>query len=218
MGISKTDNFQAFENYLVEQVHLKEKYVPFYKKWIKTAYRMVRIPLNQALTPNQREFVLKKFSQSYSDWQVQQADDALRHYTYFLDQQNKIEKSDTKDTTVEWLRAKQKMQQALLLKHRSYQTEKSYLSWVDSFCSFLQEKSPSILSEADIQQFLSYLSVEKQVAPSTQNQALNALVFFFRNALNKELTESISAVRSYRQRKLPVVLSKKEIQEIFKDL
>jgi len=110
------------------------------------------------------------------------------------------------------------MQQALLLKHRSYQTEKSYLSWVDSFCSFLQEKSPSILSEADIQQFLSYLSVEKQVAPSTQNQALNALVFFFRNALNKELTESISAVRSYRQRKLPVVLSKKEIQEIFKYL
>ncbi|NOX36149.1 MAG: hypothetical protein GXO78_01310 [Calditrichaeota bacterium] len=79
------------------------------------------------------------------------------------------------------------------------------------FSFFFEGKIPSKVTEADIQYFLIYLSVEKHVAPATQNQALNALVFFFRYALNKELTESISAVRSYGPRKLPVVLSEKEI-------
>ena len=74
------------------------------------------------------------------------------------------------------------------------------------------------MTEQDIRQFLSHLVVEKPLAASTQNQALNALIFFFRHGFNKEPTEGIVAVRSYRKPRLPVVLSGKEIQEIFQHL
>jgi len=89
---------------------------------------------------------------------------------------------------------------------------------MDRFKEFTGEKSPQQLTEQDIWQFLSHLVVEKPLAASTQNQALNALIFFFRHGLNKERTEGIAAVRSYRKPRLPVMLSREEIQAIFNRL
>jgi len=61
------------------------------------------------------------------------------------------------------------------------------------------------LTEQDIRQFLSHLVVEKRLPASTQNQALNALIFFLRHGFAKEPTEGIAAVRSYRNPRLPVM-------------
>ena len=60
----------------------------------------------------------------------------------------------------------------------SYRTEKAYLSWVRRLKLFLDKKSPYALNGGDLQDFLSYLAIERRVSASTQNQALNALVFF----------------------------------------
>jgi len=219
MGTKKEQPLLPFENYLRNQVHLKEKYIPFYIKWVKTAYENISLSPSIPITAKQIGTFLKELSHAHPDWQIRQAEDALRLYTYFISRLQKAEKpASAKAAQQEWASVLEQMRQALRLKHRSYQTEKSYLSWVASFRNFISDESPGHLSEQDIQQFLSHLVLEKQVAAATQNQALNALVFFFRFALKKEPSEAIAAVRSYRKKRLPVVLSRQEIDAIFAHL
>ena len=209
----------SFETYLRNQANLKEKYIPFYIKWVKTAYDNIKLPSDVPLTGGQLDNFLKELSHTHPDWQIRQAEDALRHYAYFVSGQRMPgQNAPGNDSTPEWALVLDRMRTSLRLKHRSYQTEKSYLSWVASFRRFLMGKSPLDIDEQDIQQFLSQLAVEKQVAAATQNQALNALIFFFRHALLKEPSESISAVRSYRKPRLPVVLSRAEIDTVFAHL
>ncbi len=88
-----------------------------------------------------------------------------------------------------------------------------------SFAGYPGSKTPGQITSDDIQQYLSYLAVERKVSTSTQNQALNALVFFYRQVLNKDLGEhELDAVRANYKRKLPVVLTRKEIQSNFAQL
>jgi len=82
------------------------------------------------------------------------------------------------------------------LRHLSYRTEKAYLSWIKRFQVFLTSKTPKELIVKDLQDFLTHLAVEKRVAPSTQNQALNALVFFYKRVLEQKLGEIIDAIRA----------------------
>ena len=83
---------------------------------------------------------------------------------------------------------------------------------------FIKGKTPEELRGKDIQAFLSYLAVERKVSPSTQNQALNALVFFFKHVLNKNIEKKISAVKARPKVRLPVVLSQGEVQKIFRNM
>lgn len=69
-------------------------------------------------------------------------------------------------------------------------------------------------SEAKIENFLSYLATERKVAGSTQNQAMNALVFLYKQVLNKPLEKRIDAIRSNKNRRIPVVLSPGEVKQI----
>ncbi|MCL5420957.1 MAG: integron integrase, partial [Nitrospirae bacterium] len=108
---------------------------------------------------------------------------------------------------------------ALRLRHMSYSTEKTYLMWLRSFTGFIAGKTPDDLTVADMQQFLSYLAVERKVSPSTQNQALNALVFVYRHVLDKIIgVDELNAVRAAYRRRLPVVLTVREAHSIFDKL
>jgi integron integrase len=101
----------------------------------------------------------------------------------------------------------------------SYSTEKTYLLWLRSFCGFIDCKSPDDLKTEDMQRFLSYLAVERKVSASTQNQALNALIFVYRHVLDKHIGEDeLNAVRAVYKRRLPVVLTVKEVHLIFDKL
>lgn len=210
---------QSYENYLKQQVHLKEKYCPFYLRWVQLAYKHLNLPLNQPVSAEQIRSFLNTFSQSYEDWQIRQAENALRHYNYFISPEPvKGDLSVTSTQSDAWEHAIRRLKEILRLKHRSYQTEKAYISWVKKFQIYLGNKKPQQINEHDVQQFLSFLAVKKRVAASTQNQALNALIFFFRFSLNKEPLNDIAAVRSYRKKRLPVVLTPGEIQRVFKNL
>ncbi|GAB4337058.1 MAG: hypothetical protein Kow0037_19290 [Calditrichia bacterium] len=184
---------------------------------MRLAYQQLNLPLNQSLSAEQIHLVLETLSQNHEDWQIRQAENALRHYMYFLSTKPETANESTALThDGEWDQAIRRMQNTLRLKHRSYQTEKAYLFWVNDFRKFLGNKNPQQLIDADIQKFLSFLAVEKRVAASTQNQALNALIFFFRFLLKKQPANDITAVRSHRKKRLPVVLTPAEIQRVFK--
>src|SRR5437763_2834817 len=101
--------------------------------------------------------------------------------------------------------------QVLRLRHYSYRTEQCYVSWIKHYLRFCKGagewKHPRELGAADVERFLSYLAIERHVSSSTQNQALNALVFLYRAVLQIDLGD-FSAVRALRRQRLPTVLSR----------
>ena len=103
-------------------------------------------------------------------------------------------------------------------KQYSIRTEKSYVDWVRRFILFHNKRHPEELGETEVGEFLTYLAVTRQVSPSTQNQALNALVFLYRYMLNKPLGDILDAVRAKRPQRLPVVLARDEVRSLFHHL
>ncbi len=104
------------------------------------------------------------------------------------------------------------------LKQLSTNTEKTYLTWLRSFYRFVGGKRPSELDSTDVKNFLTHLDVERHVSPSTQNQAFNAILFFYRHVLEKEIDDLNGTLRARRKKRLPVVLTKQEVFSIFKHL
>jgi len=104
------------------------------------------------------------------------------------------------------------------LKHLSYRTEKSYLAWIARFLAFTAPVEPKALTEEHLKHFLSYLAVERTVAAATQKQAFNALLFLFRKVLGREVIGLETVIPSHRPRRLPVVLTKEEIRDVFRHL
>jgi site-specific recombinase XerD len=90
--------------------------------------------------------------------------------------------------------------------------------WGRRFQAFTKSKAPDRLTVADVKAYLSYLAVERKVPASTQNQAFNALLFFFRHVLGKEFGEIDGVVRAKRKPYIPVVLSREEIDAILQHL
>lgn len=99
------------------------------------------------------------------------------------------------------------MKDMLRLKHRSYQTEKTYLGWLRSFSKYLNFTNLKSLDETHLKSFLTHLAVEKKVSVSTQNQAFNALLFFYRKVLDTSVENLQDTIRSKIPPKLPVVLT-----------
>lgn len=104
------------------------------------------------------------------------------------------------------------------VRHYSRATLKTYTGWVRKFQTFTESKDPTLLGIEDVKQFLTSLAVQKQVAASTQNQAFNALLFFFRHVLGKEFGKVDGVVRAKRKPYIPVVLSREEIDCIVDNL
>ncbi|VAW75521.1 Integron integrase IntIPac [hydrothermal vent metagenome] len=103
-------------------------------------------------------------------------------------------------------------------KQYSIRTEKCYVDWVRRFILFHNKRHPETLGETEVGEFLTYLAVKRQVSPSTQNQALNALVFLYRYMLERPLGEILDAVRAKRPQRLPVVLVRDEVRSLFRHL
>lgn len=91
-------------------------------------------------------------------------------------------------------------------KHYSYRTEVQYVDWIRRFILFSDKRHPSEMSGPDVARFLTHLAVERQVSASTQNQALAALLFLYRQVLEIELPWIDNVVRARIPHRMPVVL------------
>ena len=103
---------------------------------------------------------------------------------------------------------------ALRVKHYSYQTEKSYVQWIRRFILFHNKRHPKEMGGEEINAFLTHLAVDGKVAASTQNQALSALLFLYREVLHLDLDLDLDAVRAKRSRYLPTVLTPEEVKAV----
>ena len=100
------------------------------------------------------------------------------------------------------------------LKNYSIRTEQAYASWVRRFILFNGMRHPRDMGGAEIEMFLSHLAVERNVSASTQNQALSALLFLYREVLKKELEYPIDSIRAKRPKRIPTVMTQEEVQKV----
>ncbi len=99
-------------------------------------------------------------------------------------------------------------------KHYSIRTEQAYVDWVKRFILFHHKRHPKDMGAAEVEQFLSHLAVEGKVAASTQNQALSALLFLYREVLQVELEWLDNITPARRPARLPVVLTRTEAHSV----
>jgi len=104
------------------------------------------------------------------------------------------------------------------VKHYSLRTERVYIAWIRRFILANGKRHPRELGQPEIEAFLSHLAVEGQVAASTQNQALAALLFLYREVLALELPWLDGIVRAKRPQRVPTVLSKREVAAVLAHL
>jgi integron integrase len=107
--------------------------------------------------------------------------------------------------------------EVMRVKHYSIHTERSYSEWIKRFIIFhgMQEREELFVEgEKKIEDFLTNLAVNRNVAPSTQNQAMNALIFLYKKVLKQELNGKIDAVRAAKKVRIPVVLSREEVASV----
>jgi len=104
------------------------------------------------------------------------------------------------------------------LKHYSIRTEEAYIKWIKRFILHHGKQHPKDMGVNEIREFLTYLAVKKNVAASTQNQALNAIAFLYNAVLKKPMGEIGEIVWAKRPPKLPVVFTKTEVIQVFENL
>lgn len=105
------------------------------------------------------------------------------------------------------------VKQVMRVRHYAIRTEECYTQWVRRFILFHGKRHPRDMGSAELELFLSDLAVNGHVSASTQNQALNAIVFLYRDVLGMELGR-LEAVRARRPKRLPVVLAAQEVAQV----
>ncbi len=102
----------------------------------------------------------------------------------------------------------------LRVKHYSVRTEQAYVGWVRRFILANDKRHPREMGRVEVERFLTMLAVEGQVAAGTQNQALAALLFLYREVLGQELPWLDDVVRAKRPQRVPVVLTRDEVHRL----
>ena len=111
-----------------------------------------------------------------------------------------------------------RVRDALRVRHYSLRTEQAYTHWIKRFILFHDKRHPESMGEPEITAFLTYLAVQRNVAASTQNQALSAILFLYKQVLKQDLDWLDSIVRAKRPSRLPTVLTAQETQALLSHL
>jgi integron integrase len=112
----------------------------------------------------------------------------------------------------------EQVRDSIRLKHYSIRTEKTYITWIKWYIFFHHTRHHLEMGAAEIEAFLTHLAVQCRVAASTQNQALSALLFLYRDVLKKPLDLPIKAIRARQPQRLPTVLTKEETLQVITHL
>jgi site-specific recombinase XerD len=103
-------------------------------------------------------------------------------------------------------------------KHYSIRTEQSYVEWIRRFILFHHKRHPREMREGEVNAFLTHLARDGGVAASTQNQALSALLFLYKEVLKEQIGWLGELERAKKPARLPVVLTREEVRKLFRHL
>ncbi len=106
----------------------------------------------------------------------------------------------------------------MLTRQYSLRTVETYLTWIKSFINFHDKRHPSSMGDNEVERYLEHLALKANVSPRTQATALNTLSFMYKHIIKNELSLNLDFARSKRQPKLPVVMTKEEVQMLLEKL
>ncbi|MBN8724894.1 MAG: integron integrase [Acidobacteria bacterium] len=110
------------------------------------------------------------------------------------------------------------IKKVIRLKHFSIRTEETYIHWIKRFILFHDKRHPLEMGQEEIRSFLSYLATELNVARSTQNLALQSILFLYKEVLNKEVIHINNIERAKKEAKVPIVFTQNEVNSILSNL
>jgi site-specific recombinase XerD len=111
-----------------------------------------------------------------------------------------------------------RVRNAIRVRQYSLATEMAYSGWIVRFIMFHHKRHPAEMAKLEVEAFLSYLAVKRKVSPSTQNQALQAILFLYRHVLEIDLPWLDNVIRAKPQRRVPVVLSRMEVRYLLESV
>src|SRR5215472_5238839 len=111
-----------------------------------------------------------------------------------------------------------KARERMRTRHLSLRTEQAYLQWMRRYVAFHGRRHPRELAAPEVERFLTHLAVERRVGAATQNQALQALLFLYREVLEVELPWLDGLTRASPAKRLPVVLTRAEVRSLLAQL
>lgn len=206
---------EPFESWLAKTKHVPPKSIPWFRRWVETCISEFSLVTGDPIPRSAGMAFLKSLNNRHDDWQVLQAEQALKLYNYYLSRERHSSIGSQQKDSLNLEAILKRTRGILRLKHRSLSTERTYLSWLRRFAYFTQKNRPEAWTAEDVSSFLTHLAVDRKVSASTQNQALNALVFVFRFVLEINLDDQLKTVRAATSRRLPVVLTSEEVASIF---
>lgn len=126
--------------------------------------------------------------------------------------------SSTRKHAPKSLRLMNQVREVLRFHHYAYNTDKSYVSQVLNYIRFNNKKHPKYMGKFEVQAFLSYLAVTRNVSASTQNQVFCAILFLYRDVLKIELEYMDGLISAKRPTKAPVVFTRDESEAVINHL
>jgi integron integrase len=208
----------GFRKYLQLKGFVGQKQIPYYLQWATQFLQFCDAHPDQATFEQRLNSFLSNIGKRYDQWQINQAKEAVSLYNFFIGRKVSTTPQKGSDWNADWVKAGEMMKRMLRLKQLAYSTEQSYMMWLRGFYKFVRPLTPANLDAGHLKNYLSYLASERRVAKATQNQAFNALLFFYRYVLEKEVGSIAEVVRSKRGRRLPTVLAKDDVMRLISAL
>lgn len=205
--MSKMSLFKKF----LEDQRVKTNQLTYYESWVNNFSKFCIDQNHDPYDPQSLKIYRIYNEKSYEDWQVDQAEQAVKYYLHWRTLQEKDSQPlspNNKQLNSYLIEARRVMR----VQNKSIATEKSYIGYIKKFFNFCQKDS---FNDSDIIQFISHLVVTDRVSKSTQNSALNALVFFYKYILEIEIGDLSQILRSTQKVRIPVFYTKDEIKDIF---
>ncbi len=200
-----------YEGYIVGHGFVPASRKGYYSRWVR---RFLALELPGELSESEmvsQYLEMLRADGKIEDWQLDQARHAVELYlNMYLPDARAREGVGRGDFDA----LHEEMKRLLRLKHYSLRTENTYLDWVRRYRDFCGMRILAWEESKAVREFLTDLAVRGKVAAGTQNQAFNALLFFFRHVLEKDLDDIKGAVRAKGKRNLPVVLSVEEVKAV----
>jgi len=218
-------------NQLLINSETQPKEYPAYRKWLRyyldfckkyqhgyADIKSLRLFVDKLKSKNQDSFqqdqARKAVKLYYAGLKEEQAQPPMpeHHPPIIMPQVREERHSYTIDENSDlWDRAVKALKNEIQVRHYSKKTLKAYSLWVEKLRYFAKDKNPETITVEDVKAFLTFLAVKKKVSASSQNQAFNALLFFFRHVLKQEFGKIDGVVRAKRKPYIPVVLSREEV-------
>jgi len=174
--VMDTQEEHRLAHYITEHGRVPGKYLKHYLYWINL---FIQFSKEWANPIDSISSFTKVLGTKYSPFNISQARKAVTLYLNFLEQSP--EAHVKRNPPKSWIDAERRLRNELVLQHKSYRTEKTYLYWFNDFQKYVTENKIQVITDQALRGFLTYLAVERQISFSTQKQAFNALLFFFRH-------------------------------------